>query len=1460
MRGLPRSEENHASNGMQLDEKTNILYVAQGGHTNAGGTSKNFAYTPEYALSAAILSVNLNAIDALPTQGTGNTAYKYNLPTLDDPDRANNPDGSDPFDPFGGNDGLNQAKIVPGGPVQIYSPGYRNAYDLVITKSRRMYTIDNGPNQGWGGYPQNEGTANANNNYVVGEPGSTGPAPTEAQVNNLDNLDYIGNLDTYTPGSYYGGHPNPTRANPSGAGLYTHNGTSGVWRTSKTGTPPLPADWPPVATANPIEGDFKMPGSTQSKDLLTFTASTNGMAEYTASNFGGALQGSLLACSFDGNIVKIALTADGTDVTNPRNTTNKLNEDLPFASGFGSTPLDIVAQGDNDVFPGSVWAITYGSNSITIFEPQDFLVCTGKYDSNDDDLDRYTNADEIDNATQPCSASSMPPDADGDYVSDLNDVDDDNDAIADNIDFFPLDKDNGLTTALPIKYDLFNNSPGTGLFGVGFTGLLSNKTTIYTELYDENNLIAGGAVGAFSIVNTTPGDALGALNTQENAFQFGVKASTTPFTVQGRLLGPFFNNKTPQNFQSQGIYLSNGDQDNYLKIALTANNGTGGLEVVYENAGTPVTTTFPIPGGIPSSTLDFFFAVNPTTGAVQPKYAINGGATTNLGNPIQVSGALLSALQTGKAYAVGVIATSRGATPFTATWDFLYVTANTQTTDWVTIAPSNTPKWVGVSVSVANKMQVMSGFFTAETGTTPKCESYDPATNTWTYLADMPLPVTHAGVATDGNKIYVAGGFTGLEAGKPNTDALQIYDVSTNTWSSGPKLPAVMGGNALVRVGRKLHSFGGMMPDRQTGNAAHYVLDLDNLAAGWSNAAPMPLPRCHFASAVVAGKIYALGGQTGHDGPVLDVSAANVYDPATNTWSDLKALPYARSHSESATFVADGKITLVGGVSLNNNILNTITTYDPTTDTWTEQAPLPVNLFGPSAEVIGEELFVSNGSLNARTNPQTTARKRHFPRTPNYKIGFSPAQVQLTATQGSTTSKEVLLWSLSGAPTYSIATNQLPPWLTVSPATGTLDLLGGSEVTLTVNTTSLSAGNYSATITATAPGYPNATLPVSLTVSGSAAAVKVLYLYGSIPPAEVDMKLSDTGTTGMSQFNQALKDVGMVTTEALDASITLNATTLNQYKVLILSSNNRRFTDAEKAAVATWVNAGGGLVAWSDGAFGGGINSTQGSLSDNDLTQQFGMQFLRDNGVTTFSLTQWTTDHYINGFNKTSGLTIEAEGASPIRTSAPATILAYMPACCAKLNSLDGAVTPADAAISSAKVGQGRVLGFFDRNAFWNAGPGTQLSRVDNKLFAQRLVQWASGVNDTPTTSAPTVSSPIADVTVPKNSPPTQLNLATVFADNGGAANLKLTVTANSDPNVVSTSLSGTTLTLTYAPNAISSANVTIRATDADGLFVEDTFQVTITNDTPPPAGTALYRVNAGGGQLTTSLGTFAAD
>ena len=68
VRGLPRSEENHATNGLELTtiNGTDYLLVASGGFTNAGSPSTNFVYTCEYALSGAVLSINLDAIDALP--------------------------------------------------------------------------------------------------------------------------------------------------------------------------------------------------------------------------------------------------------------------------------------------------------------------------------------------------------------------------------------------------------------------------------------------------------------------------------------------------------------------------------------------------------------------------------------------------------------------------------------------------------------------------------------------------------------------------------------------------------------------------------------------------------------------------------------------------------------------------------------------------------------------------------------------------------------------------------------------------------------------------------------------------------------------------------------------------------------------------------------------------------------------------------------------------------------------------------------------------------------------------------------------------------------------------------------------------------------------------------------------------------------------------------------------------
>ncbi len=64
VRGLPRSEENHATNGMVLSPDGETLYLAVGGNTNNGAPSAFFSYTGEYALSNTVLEIDLVDLDS----------------------------------------------------------------------------------------------------------------------------------------------------------------------------------------------------------------------------------------------------------------------------------------------------------------------------------------------------------------------------------------------------------------------------------------------------------------------------------------------------------------------------------------------------------------------------------------------------------------------------------------------------------------------------------------------------------------------------------------------------------------------------------------------------------------------------------------------------------------------------------------------------------------------------------------------------------------------------------------------------------------------------------------------------------------------------------------------------------------------------------------------------------------------------------------------------------------------------------------------------------------------------------------------------------------------------------------------------------------------------------------------------------------------------------------------------
>ncbi len=719
VRGLPRSEENHATNGLEFTtiNGTDYLIVAQGGHTNGGAPSTNFVYTCEYALSGAVLSVDLDALNALPILNDSGRSYIYDLPTLDDPSRANvngitDPnaigyDGIDINDPWGGNDGLNQAVVVPGGPVQIFSPGYRNAYDLTVTENGALYVTDNGANQGWGGFPVNEGGGAATNAYDPAEPGSQSPSGGE-EINNEDHLQLVTtNLQTYTPGSYYGGHPNPTRANPTGAGLYTAPGLTGnagaVFRTQTydpNGSTPgsttdanlaLPANWPPVATANAVEGDWRGPGIANPDgpvdgEVTIWGTNTNGMDEYTASNFGGAMQGNLLAGHSGGNVRRVEL--------NPAGGLQAMNQ--TFFSGIGGNALGISCNSDSNNFPGTVWVGTL-NGIIVVFEPQDFVcIDPGQpgYDANADyDNDGYSNQDEEDNGTDPCNGGSQPADFDklagAPLVSDLNDADDDADGIPDATDPFQL----GNPTAggsdaftIPINNDLFNDQQGLGgIFGLGMTGLMNNGNTgpNWLDWLDDvgagpnPNDVLGGAPGLMTS-HMTSGTALGNTNTQEKGYQYGVQTSTATgnFTVIGNLVnltGPLriYGNNAAVGGEI-GHFIGDGTQSNYIKIVLTT-AGITALQEINDIPQTPINIPIAI-GNRPNSGIIFYFEVNPANGQVDLEYAIDGGAKNTIGT-ITAQGSILNAIQqANQDLAVGFTGTSGTVgVELEGTWDFLNV-------------------------------------------------------------------------------------------------------------------------------------------------------------------------------------------------------------------------------------------------------------------------------------------------------------------------------------------------------------------------------------------------------------------------------------------------------------------------------------------------------------------------------------------------------------------------------------------------------------------------------------------------------------------------------------------------------------------------------------------------------------------------------------------------------------------
>ena len=213
-------------------------------------------------------------------------------------------------------------------------------------------------------------------------------------------------------------------------------------------------------------------------------------------------------------------------------------------------------------------------------------------------------------------------------------------------------------------------------------------------------------------------------------------------------------------------------------------------------------------------------------------------------------------------------------------------------------------------------------------------EAFDFATNTWSTKAPLPARLESTnGAAVIAGKIYVSGG-RDLDNHSPGSDdgiprsSLYVYDPATDTWSRKADMPLPSTDGVSGVIGGRLYVL--------NPNYARFYR-YDPAADSWTALASCPLRHISGAAAVIDGKLYVAGGYA-RFGVTYPTRKLHVYDPATDTWEAKAPLP--RGVAGAAGARLQGRLYVIGGSGPTRSV-RLVQAYDPATDTWSAKTPLP---------------------------------------------------------------------------------------------------------------------------------------------------------------------------------------------------------------------------------------------------------------------------------------------------------------------------------------------------------------------------------------------------------------------------------------------------------------------------------------------------------------------------------------
>ena len=196
---------------------------------------------------------------------------------------------------------------------------------------------------------------------------------------------------------------------------------------------------------------------------------------------------------------------------------------------------------------------------------------------------------------------------------------------------------------------------------------------------------------------------------------------------------------------------------------------------------------------------------------------------------------------------------------------------------------------------------------------------------------------------------------------------MQVASFAGEEWEMITQLPTKRWEFSTAVVADKVYIIGGSLFDNRAGPFGVSTVEVyDTQTNTWQRVADMPTPRTNAKAAVVNGTIYVFGGYNSKDRFLQNWKMADhveAYDPLTDTWTRKKEMPVSRFYFGLG--VVAGNVYLIGGTTGlgegQAQRMDRVDIYDPATDTWAKGPKMPTRRNPGGVAVVGTRIYVIGG-------------------------------------------------------------------------------------------------------------------------------------------------------------------------------------------------------------------------------------------------------------------------------------------------------------------------------------------------------------------------------------------------------------------------------------------------------------------------------------------------------------------